>query len=71
MIYRQKSLDADGQTDRHADTQTDRVAHRVALQLMLAARLKRVFEYTSVFIYNIFLRFAILSMLKFDANLIF
>ena len=40
MIYRQKSLDADGQTDRHADTQTDRVAHRVALQLMLAARLK-------------------------------
>ena len=36
MIYRQKSLDADG----HADTRTDRVAHRVALQLMLAARLK-------------------------------
>ena len=36
MIYRQKSLDADG----HTDTRTDRVAHRVALQLMLAARLK-------------------------------
>ena len=43
MIYRQKTHDADGQTDRqtdrHADGQTDRVAHRVALQLLLGAQL--------------------------------